>query len=159
MKIRTAGSVVAAMVAALAFSTLVVPAQAAPVLPAAADRAADRSPGHYRTTVPVWVSRSSTVTVPVRIATSNVNVDWQWLRGGWVVKFNWAETRQMSRGFGYCTAIASLASPTVVAAALAAGCSIMWVVADVAVNKRQCIQAFVPVSLINSQLSFWRCPT
>ena len=38
----------------------------------------------------------------------NSTVDWQWLYGRWQIRFNWAETRQMSRGFSYCNVIAAI---------------------------------------------------
>ena len=109
----------------------------------------------FQTFSPQWVGRPGTVTVPLP-ATSNASVDWQWLRGGWEVKFNWAESRQMSRGFSYCTAIAALL-PTGITQAVAASCGLLWIMADIGVANGKCVKIFVPISLINTSIGYWSC--
>jgi hypothetical protein len=120
-----------------------------------ADRSAVTTKAVHRTVVPKWVSRPDTTRVDLP-GTSNANVDWQWLRGGWEVKFNWAETRQMSRGFSYCTAIAALL-PTGITQAVAAACGLLWIIADIGVSRGDCVKIFVPISLINTSVGYWSC--
>jgi hypothetical protein len=90
---------------------------------------------------------------------ANSTVDWQWLYGRWQIRFNWAETRQMSRGLSYCQVIASLI-PHWTAKVVAAACGILWVFADSAVNQRKCVEAYVSIAPTNP-ISFgrWNCPT
>src|SRR5215218_5775996 len=52
-------------------------------------------------------------------------VDWQWLYGRWQIRFNWAETRQMSRGLSYCNVVAALI-PHWTARVVSASCGILW---------------------------------
>jgi hypothetical protein len=86
-------------------------------------------------------------------------VDWQWLYGRWQIRFNWAETRQMSRGTSYCNVIAGLI-PHWTARVVSAACGILWVLADSAVNQRKCVEAYVSIAPTNP-ISFgkWNCPT
>jgi hypothetical protein len=89
----------------------------------------------------------------------NSTVDWQWLYGRWQIRFNWAETRQMSRGFSYCNVIAGLV-PHWTARVVSAACGILWVFADSAVSQRKCVEAYVSIN-IGNPISFgkWNCPT
>jgi hypothetical protein len=89
----------------------------------------------------------------------NSTVDWQWLYGRWQIRFNWAETRQMSRGFSYCNVIAGLV-PHWTARVVSAACGILWVFADSAVNQRKCVEAYVSIN-VGNPISFgkWNCPT
>ena len=89
----------------------------------------------------------------------NATVDWQWLYGRWQIRFNWAETRQMSRGFSYCNVIAGII-PHWTSRVVSAACGILWVFADSAVNKRKCVEVYVSVAPTNP-ISFgkWNCPT
>ena len=86
-------------------------------------------------------------------------VDWQWFYGRWQIRFNWAETRQMSRGSGYCNVIAALI-PHWTARLVSAACGILWVFADSAVNHRKCVEVYVSIAPTNP-ISFgrWDCPT
>ena len=89
----------------------------------------------------------------------NSTVDWQWLYGRWQIRFNWAETRQMSRGFSYCNMIAAII-PHWTARIVAAACGILWIFADSAVAQGKCVEAYVSIAPINP-VSFgkWNCPT
>ena len=86
-------------------------------------------------------------------------VDWQWLYGRWQIRFNWAETRQMSRGSSYCNVIAGLI-PHWTARVVSAACGILWVFADSAVNQQKCVEVYVSIAPTNP-ISFgkWNCPT
>ena len=87
-------------------------------------------------------------------------VDWQWLYGRWVIKFNWAETRQMARGTDYCVTIAGLASLAWPAmGVLLAACSVIWVVANGAKDLGKCVKVTIPISLVNPIVGTWSCPT
>ena len=88
----------------------------------------------------------------------NSTVDWQWLYGRWQIRFNWAETRQMSRGC-YCNVIAGL-MPHWTARVVSGACGILWVFADSAVNQRKCVEAYVSIN-VGNPISFgkWNCPT
>ena len=89
----------------------------------------------------------------------NSTVDWQWLYGRWQIRFNWAETRQMSRGFSYCNVIAGII-PHWTSRVVAAACGILWVFADAAVSQRKCVEVYVSIAPTNP-VSFgkWNCPT
>ncbi len=108
-----------------------------------------RLPVVYRTSTPQWAAARAK-------PSPNANVDWQWLKAGWEIKFNWAETRQMSRGFSYCTAIAALL-PTGISQGIAAVCGILWIFADNAVAKGKCVKVFLPLSLVNPTPGTWSC--
>jgi hypothetical protein len=86
-------------------------------------------------------------------------VEWEWLYGRWKIRFNWAETRQMSRGLSYCNVIAALI-PHWSARIVSASCGILWVFADVAVSQRKCVEVYVSIAPTNP-ISFgkWNCPT
>ena len=86
-------------------------------------------------------------------------VDWQWLYGRWQIRFNWAETRQMSRGLSYCNVVAALI-PHWTARVVSASCGILWVFADAAVSQRKCVEVYVSIAPTNP-VSFgkWNCPT
>lgn len=135
---------VLALVAALVPLTMSAPAGAVSTGPTVT----------YHDTTPRWVGEEAAIHVG---GTASVSTDWSWWNGGWTVRFNWSETRQMARGFSYCTVIATLAAPWAVGAALAAACGVMWIVADWAVGQGRCIKAFVPVSLLNPSISTWGC--
>ena len=86
-------------------------------------------------------------------------VDWQWLYGRWQIRFNWAETRQMSRGLSYCNVIAAVI-PHWTARVVSAACGILWIFADSAVSQRKCVEVYVSIAPTNP-ISFgkWNCPT
>ena len=131
------------------------PAPAADASPRTTPAPSAQGRASFHTSSPAWVGRRGTATVPLP-QPSNANVDWQWLRGGWEVKFNWAESRQMSRGFSYCTAIAALL-PTGITQAVAASCGLLWIMADIGVANGKCVKIFVPLSLINTSIGYWSC--
>jgi hypothetical protein len=86
-------------------------------------------------------------------------VDWEWLYGRWKIRFNWAETRQMSRGLSYCNVIAALI-PHWSARIVSASCGILWVFADVAVSQRKCVEVYVSIAPTNPiNFGKWNCPT
>ena len=89
----------------------------------------------------------------------NSTVDWEWLYGRWKIRFNWAETRQMSRGFSYCNLITAII-PHWSARIISGVCGILWVFADSAVNQRKCVEVYVSIAP-TSPVSFgkWNCPT
>ncbi len=100
---------------------------------------------------------------PIRIhvpgGPDSSSVDWQWLYGRWQIRFNWAETRQMSRGFSYCTAIAGLV-PHWTSRVVTGACGLLWILADSAVAARKCVEAYVSIN-VGNPISFgrWNCPT
>lgn len=116
-----------------------------------------------RTHVPTVVKRDTAPRAaqsPVAVHLNNgamANVDFQFWRGGWDVRFNWAETRQMSRGFSYCTAITALL-PSVISRAASAACGVMWIYADVVTSRGDCVALWIPLSLINPTIYSWNCP-
>jgi len=114
-----------------------------------------------RTIVPKWVSRHRPAQIHINAPGGPVysTVDWQWLYGRWQIRFNWAETRQMSRGFSYCNLIAGLI-PHWTARVVSGACGALWVFADVAVNQRKCVEAYVSIAPTNP-ISFgkWDCQT
>ncbi len=158
----TSGVWAGTLVVSLALSLMFVgntPAHAASggdrVTPRAAPVVRDRPPVVYRTSIPKWAHGDGAQRTASSIHTANV--DWQWLKAGWEIKFNWAETRQMARGFSYCTVIAALL-PTGISQAVAAACGVLWIFADSARQKGKCVKIFVPLSLVGPTIGTWSCP-
>lgn len=102
---------------------------------------------------PNWVSSPNAVHVD---NTDSVNVDFKFWSGGWEIKWNWTETKYISRGFGYCAAAAA-ALGWGLSTVVAASCGIGWIIADIAVSNGKCLRAWVPVSLISTSFGYWGC--
>ena len=108
-----------------------------------------------RTTVPKWVSGSNTTQVKLP-GTSNVSVDWQWLKGGWEIKFSKSETITIAAGAGACSTLLSKFGHPVFKV-LSAGCGLLAVYAGYVRAKGRCLSAWVPVSLFTFSVGSWGC--
>lgn len=95
-----------------------------------------------------------------RPGTSDFTHDWSWWKGGWTLKFNWAETRIMDNGAEGCAAIAAIVALWYgpVGAAMGASCGALWLVAAAYTAVGKCPVIFIPISLISTQVSAWNCP-
>jgi hypothetical protein len=122
---------------------------------APADRSAPRAKVVYRTTVPKWVGRPGAQQVQLP-GTSNVSVDWQWLRGGWEVKFSKTETIIIGISAGACDSFLGRFSHPVLKV-LSLSCLALTVLSGIYLARGQCVTAWVPVSLINPTIYGRNC--
>ena len=125
--------------------------------PAQAADPADRTSGSavvHRTTVPQWVGGPGTTKVQLP-GTSNVSVDWKWLRGGWEVKFTRTETNLIAGGFSNCAGV--LGGLTYPLPALAFACATISAFAWTVRVLGKCMNMFIPLSLIHFQLGARSC--
>jgi hypothetical protein len=143
-------SIVAALALALAVFTT-TPAQAV-----TSDRSARSSAGTVvqRSTPPRWATQPGTTTVKLP-GTSNVSVDWQWLKAGWEIKFTKSETRNIAEGTSQCASL--LAFMPAPLPAVAASCAIVSAFAWTVQKLGKCMTAWVPLSIIFFQLGARSC--
>jgi hypothetical protein len=107
-----------------------------------------------RSTPPSWVNDPDTRTIGLP-ATSDVSVDWQWLKGGWQIKFTKAETRNIAEGTSQCASI--LAFMPAPLPALAVSCALVSAYAWTVQKVGKCMDIWVPLSLIFFQLGARSC--
>lgn len=107
----------------------------------------------WHQTAPPWVHSPAAQSAGT---TSSVNVDWQWLKGGWVIKFSHSETVYIAIGLATCDSFFSRFShPALKVLSLA--CLLLTAVSGVYLARGQCLTIFVPVSLINPQIYGRNC--
>jgi hypothetical protein len=130
------------------------PAQAATTDVARTGHAAVKAKLAYRTTVPRWVGRPDATSVRLP-GTSNVSIDWKWLRGGWEIEFTKTETNNIAGGTSACAGVlGALAYPL---PALGFACAAISAYAWTVRAFGKCMNMFVPVSLVNFSLGARSC--
>jgi hypothetical protein len=108
----------------------------------------------HRTAVPKWVGRPSTTKVQLP-GTSNVSVDWKWLRAGWEIRFTKTETNIIAGGFSNCAGL--LGGFTYPLPQVAFACAAISAYAWTVRAFGKCMNMFVPLSIIHFQLGARSC--